>query len=97
MNIETLRELIRRGVVQVNFIKKNGEDRVMMATTSSDYLPEQGEGAFTAPVNDKFLTVWDIEADGWRSINFDAVNFVEWDDEDVVRQWRPEMGYNFVK
>lgn len=88
MNIEQLRSLIRKDVVEVHFIKKNGENRIMMATTSSDYLSESE--IYSSVPSEKFLTVWDIEADGWRSINFEAITLVEWDAEDgTVQVWEP--------
>lgn len=58
-------EELKTSVCEVIFTKANGEERTMICTLSPDILGEF-EGSSSAPVEDQ-ITVWDIEADAWRS------------------------------
>lgn len=67
--------LLKTGIVEVEFIKKNGEYRKMKCTTKLDYIPKDkhptGEG--NALINEKVMRVYDINAEGWRSFNVDSI------------------------
>ena len=76
MDIQQLRTRLSKEVATVTFTKKNGEKRVMICTTKQDLL--RGEPSkFAGPDSDSIVTVWDIEADGWRSFRFDTISSVE--------------------
>lgn len=61
---------------EVTFTKKNGDERVMRATTNLDLIhPDHHPKPLEAgkePKKDypQLLKVFDIEADGWRSITY---------------------------
>ena len=75
---ENLTELLRNSVVTVTFTKVNGEERVMKCTLLGEYVPN-------AATNDRVLltenvsnniSVWDVEANSWRSFRVDSVKNV---------------------
>lgn len=65
-----LREMLRNGIVRVEFEKLNGSKRTMLATLDPKRVPMEGqeETAFAdgEPTSDLFV-VWDTEIDQWRS------------------------------
>ena len=79
--VETLKE----SVVEVEFTKSNGENRKMKCTLLEEYLPvkEVKEGDENKPARKKSetsISVWDVEAIGWRSFKIDSLisfNIVE--------------------
>lgn len=71
--IKTLKENICR----VDFVKANGENRVMNCTLNFSNIPEEAH-----PKNDSvdtwpegLIKVYDIQANGWRSFKVDSVLF----------------------
>ena len=67
----TIQHRLQQGVVQVKFVKADGSERVMLATTRADMIaqptipdPDKPRRAATPGV----LRVWDTERSGWRSI-----------------------------
>jgi hypothetical protein len=75
MNRDELVNALKNGIVEVNFTKVNGENRIMKSTLKSEYLPPQIdiEEAISKKKNDEVLAVWDIEAAGWRSFRIDSI------------------------
>lgn len=78
INRNELRDLLSDNVLRVTFDKKNGEKRIMTCTLKKDMLPT------STAVNKKdykeavtSLSVWDINADGWRAFCLDKVRSVE--------------------
>lgn len=78
MDIEELRDLLRKDIVTVTFTKKDGSRREMICTTISDYLPELS-GLHSSVPSDNLVTVWDLEQQGWRSFKFDSIQSIETD------------------
>ena len=70
-----LLEKLQGTVLEVPFIKKNGDKRVMLCTLMEDLLPETNGGGRELPEN--LITVFDLEAQGWRTINLATIT---WDD-----------------
>ena len=71
--------LMKEGVVTVEFTKVNGEYRKMEATLQADKMPEVvAEIETKAPKKkcDSSLSVWDINAEGWRSFRWDKLQTV---------------------
>ena len=74
-----LKEQLKNGVVTVTFEKKDGTERTMRATLSDNYVPQvlaeyDGQKAKPAKqLNDNVQSVWDIDAEGWRSFRLDSV------------------------
>lgn len=83
VDIDKLRDILRKDIVTVTFTKKNGDKRVMVCTLIPDYLPEVNGNPDKAP-NDKVVTVWDMEKAAWRSFRFDTVTNVETEYQNYV-------------
>jgi hypothetical protein len=76
---ENLIDMLRTNVVTVTFTKVNGEERVMQCTLLPEYVPN-------APTNNgqvllqeseaKAVSVWDVQANGWRSFRVDSVKSI---------------------
>lgn len=70
---EQLRNLLRGSPepLEVTFIKANGQKRLMVCTLNPALIPEELLGsAGKAKEHDHLLTVYDVEEDAWRSVNF---------------------------
>jgi len=72
IDFETLKNLLKTGIVEVTFNKVNGEKRVMKCTLQETFLPEYN-GDSTRKKNDNVLSVWDVDTQDWRSFRFDSV------------------------
>jgi len=78
----TLVQQLHNGVVSVVFTKADGSTRTMKCTLQDEYLPEQVlllEGEEAKPkrvMPESLVTVWDVEANGWRSFHIDSVQSV---------------------
>lgn len=69
-----LSELLHNNVVNVKFKKINGDERLLRCTLQSKYIPESQTGSSrTKKPNDKVLSVWSIEDNGWRSFRKDSI------------------------
>lgn len=62
----------------ITFTKKDGTERVMNCTLRGDMLPvvEIKEDKTPRKQNDSVLSVYDIDAQGWRSFTVNAVKRV---------------------
>mgnify|MGYP003955706331 CR=1 FL=1 len=67
MDQEELAELLRQGVVRVNFEKSDGSIREMNCTLHESKLPPPKPGATARPPKPDLMVCWDVDADGWRS------------------------------
>lgn len=66
-------EQLRNEIIEVTFVKKNGERRIMLCTLIEDIIPNvTGESV----QNPDVTVVYDIEADGWRSFRNDSI--IDW-------------------
>lgn len=80
---EWLQETLRNNTATVTFVKKNGEQRVMTCTLQQDIIPQQhqpkplAEGETPRKRSDANLSVWDLNAQGWRSFVLANVTKVE--------------------
>lgn len=76
---QNLMDMLRNNIVTVTFTKVNGEERVMQCTLLPEYVPN-------APTNNgqvllqesesKAISVWDVQANGWRSFRVDNVKSI---------------------
>jgi len=71
----TFREFISKNIVEVTFVKKNGEIRNMLCTLLPMFLPETGNGVRELPKN--LLTVFDLEKNDWRTINLNTLKGIK--------------------
>lgn len=76
-------KLLQEHVCEVTFTKKNGEQRTMICTLMPEFLPiyETEEGLSTTASKDGIYTVWDLEADAWRSFKADSIISFDSNDE----------------
>jgi hypothetical protein len=75
---ENITELLRSSVVTVTFTKVNGEERVMKCTLLGEYVPNaatNGRVLLTENTGNN-ISVWDVEANSWRSFRVDSVKNV---------------------
>lgn len=66
---------LQSGVATVTFTKVDGSKRVMQCTLESSFLPEEYRnrgGVLTETVGNN-ISVWDVQANGWRSFRVDSV------------------------
>jgi len=76
-----LRSHLKFGPVTVIFTKKDGTERVMECTTSESLVPQEPivEGAEPKrekKANEDIMSVFDLEAKGWRSFRWDSIKQV---------------------
>ena len=65
-----LRSMLLTEIVKVSFVKKDGTVRDMVCTLQQDILPELArlpDGVERRRVSSTTMSVFDIEANGWRS------------------------------
>ena len=73
---ETLQKILKQNILELNFQKKNGEERNMLCTLQKQFLPESSESNPDKPIkkeNSGVLAVWDLEKDGFRSFRIESV------------------------
>ena len=90
-----LKNLLEQNVLTVDFTKLNGDKRVMTCTLREDMKPRATKTDTMSQkkvreVSDAVVSVWDVNAKGWRSFRYDRVNAVDIVDE-YEQQW-----YNLV-
>lgn len=76
MNETQFTTMLSEGAVTVTFDKLNGDERVMLCTTSMSLIPEQNHPT-KASTNTKSITVWDLNKQSWRSFKYDLVKKIE--------------------
>lgn len=61
---------LRNNVCEVTFIKANGSERTMICTLKPEFLPASDYNVSndTSDQRADLITVWDVEAEGWRSV-----------------------------
>ena len=79
---EQLMEMLRKEVVEVTFLKLDGEKRKMPCTLIADFLPPAKKDdpisqKKVREISDKVCAVWAIESKGFRSFRYDRVTKVE--------------------
>lgn len=69
MNRQQMIEQLKSAVCVVEFTKVNGDRREMTCTLNEAHTPVYvvKEGAKPKPVNEEVVSVYDINAKGWRS------------------------------
>ena len=78
--IPTLDELntqLRENVMVVTFNKLDGDERVMTCTKSFDIIPKENQPKTDKQPKEGTITVWDVNAKGWRSFRYDRIKKVE--------------------
>ena len=90
-----LKNLLDQNVVVVDFTKLNGDKRVMTCTLREDIKPPATKTDTMSQkkvreISDAVVSVWDVNARGWRSFRYDRINSVNIIDE-YEQNW-----YNLV-
>lgn len=76
---------LRANVIEVHFVKANGEPRVMRCTLLQRLLPEsyrqnieeQTEEQNFHQKNPDVIACWDVQMNGWRSFRIDSVTYMQ--------------------
>ena len=76
-----LKNLLEQNVLVVDFTKLNGDKRVMTCTLREDMTPRATKDDAMSQkavreVSDAVVSVWDVNAKGWRSFRYDRINSV---------------------
>ena len=88
-----LKNLLEQNVLTVDFTKLNGDKRVMTCTLREDMKPAATKAdplsqKKVREVSDAVVSVWDVNAKGWRSFRYERINAV-----DIVDEYQQEW-YN---
>ena len=75
---EWIKSILKEGIADVTFIKKDGSTRVMKCTLKETLIPKP---EITEPVkvvdwSDEAQRVYDIEVQGWRSFRWDSIKSI---------------------
>ena len=86
-----LKTLLEQNVLVVDFTKLNGDKRVMTCTLREDMKPRATKDDAMSQkavreVSDAVVSVWDVNAKGWRSFRYDRINAVDVVDE-YSQEW----------
>ena len=73
--VSKLKNNLHQGIVEVTFIKANGDERVMKCTLDPDVVPET-TGTKTVNRNEEAQPVYDVVTKGWRSFRWDSVKSI---------------------
>ena len=90
---EDLEKLLEQNVLVVDFTKLDGDKRVMTCTLREDIKPPATKKdpisqKAVRKVSDAVVSVWDVNAKGWRSFRYERINAV-----DIVEEYKQEW-YN---
>ena len=85
-----LKNLLEQNVLVVDFNKISGDKRVMTCTLREDMKPRATKDDTMSlkkvrEVAEAVVSVWDVNAKGWRSFRYDRVNSVN-----VVEEYKNE-------
>ena len=80
MNRDEIVEMLKGNVCKVEFTKVNGDKRLMTCTLQESFLPPaKKDDPLTQKkvrdINPEVVSVWDTNAEGWRS--FRVANVIE--------------------
>ena len=83
---QDLRNQLTQNVMVVDFTKLNGDKRVMTCTLREDIKPPATKTDTMSlkkvrDMTEAVVSVWDVNAKGWRSFRYDRVNSVNIVDE----------------
>jgi hypothetical protein len=86
-----LKTLLEQNVLVVDFTKLNGDKRVMTCTLREDMKPRATKDDTMSQkkvreISDAVVSVWDVNAKGWRSFRYERVNTVNIVDE-YEQEW----------
>jgi hypothetical protein len=70
-----LKDILKKQVLQINFVKKDGTKRLMKCSLREDIVPkiEKTTTKKPKPENSNVLAVWDLEKEAFRSFKLDSL------------------------
>lgn len=75
--LNTLRELLKSDIVEVNFTKVDGTERIMKCTLDPGYIATHTEIVENTKndrvPNEEVLVVFDTEKNAWRSMRVESI------------------------
>lgn len=74
---EDLIKQLREETLIVTFTKLDGDERIMTCTKSFDVIPESQRPKTDKESKPGTVTVWDVNANSWRSFRYDRVKAVD--------------------
>lgn len=73
-NKDTLKDLLKRKIVQIKFTKTDGTERVMKCTLLEDIVPiYEKKTERVKQTNDDLLAVWDLDKAAFRSFKLSSL------------------------
>jgi hypothetical protein len=69
ISIEELRKLLRKKVVNFEFVRLDGLVRPAIGTTMMRYIPPRDHPKGIRPSSPKVATFFDLDKDAWRSVS----------------------------
>lgn len=69
----SLMSLLKKGPVVVHFVKEDGSERIMRATTNETMIKYRRKTNETRTPPRNVMRVWDLDIKEWRSIRKDRV------------------------
>ena len=69
VSVPELRKLLRKKIVNFEFIKLDGNVRPAQGTTMMKYIPPSDHPKGIRPSSDKVATFFDLDKDAWRSVS----------------------------
>lgn len=73
LNSSPLSHLLASGIVRVEFVKQNGDTRIMDCTKNPALIPPASHPKTHREAPDGLNIVWDCGTGGWRSFYSDSV------------------------
>lgn len=73
-----LSNLLRTEIVTINFIKRDGSERLMRCSLHESFLPATTGNSKSEP-NINSISVWDLDASAWRSFRFDSIRQISFE------------------
>jgi hypothetical protein len=71
-----LKEMLRTGLVQFAFVKKDGTLRTAMGTTNLVHIPADHHPQGVREASPKVVTFWDLLSGEWRSVSINSQIFI---------------------
>jgi len=69
ISVPELRKLLRKAIINFEFIKLDGEVRPAKGTTMMKYIPPKDHPKGIRPSSPKVATFFDLDKDAWRSVS----------------------------
>jgi len=69
VSVPELRDILRKKVLNFEFVKLNGEVRPAKGTTMQKYIPSEDHPKGIKPSSDKVAVFFDLSKDAWRSVS----------------------------